>query len=241
VSNHSEILFISDLHLDQSHPQITENFLHFLKTRAPKARVLYILGDLFEVWLGDDDPAEEFQVVFNALQQLALDTEVFFMHGNRDFLIGDQLTRRLNLTLIHDPTVITLGSHKVGLMHGDLLCTDDIDYQNFRQLVRDPQWQQEFLAKPLSERKSIAAGLREKSSDAMQQKQNNIMDVNQQSVVDSMQNLDIDILIHGHTHRPAVHPLTGNKQRFVLGDWQPEPSYLSWSEGKFTLIDSRLY
>ncbi len=236
----SEILFISDLHLHQSQPGITENFLNFIETRARRARVLYILGDLFEVWLGDDDPAQEYSRVLDALHHLSLSTELYFMHGNRDFLVGEQLARRVNLTLLEDPTVFQLGSAQVALMHGDLLCSDDVDYQNFRKLVRDPEWQQNFLAKPLTERQAIANALREKSGAEMQHKKNAIMDVNPQTVEQTMKNLNVDILIHGHTHRPGISQLAENKQRITLGDWHPEPSYLSWNNGEFTLVDSRV-
>ena len=235
-----EILFISDLHLDRQHPQVIDNFIDFMKTRASKARVLYLLGDLFEVWLGDDDPAPAFQPVFDALKTFSAHGKLYFMHGNRDFLIGPGLAETLNGSILQDPTIIQLGDNQVALMHGDLLCTDDVDYQNFRQLVRNPQWQHDFLAKPLQERHSIAAGLREKSHLAMQEKQHEIMDVNLSTVEQTMRDLDVDVLIHGHTHRPAMHHLEGNKKRYVLGDWNPGPSYLSWSNDQFKLIDSRV-
>lgn len=236
----SEILFISDLHLDRNKPAITKQFLTFLKTRAQHARVLYILGDLFEVWLGDDDQSEAFQPVIKALQNLAKKTQLFFLHGNRDFLIGQQLASHIGFTIISDPSVIKLGQQQVALMHGDLLCTDDIDYQNFRKLVRSKDWQQTFLAKPLNERHSIADDLRDKSSQAMAAKEFEIMDVNQQTVMDTFQQLRVDTLIHGHTHRPAIHHLPEDKQRIVLGDWNPGPSFLSWNEGEFSLVDPGL-
>jgi UDP-2,3-diacylglucosamine hydrolase len=239
VSAGSEILFISDLHLDQDHPGITEQFLNFLETRALQARVLYILGDLFEVWLGDDDPAPQYQSVFEALRHYSKSADVYFQHGNRDFLLGEQLANSLGMTIIDDPCVIELEQHRVALMHGDLLCTDDVDYQNFRRLVRNPDWQREFLAKPLSERQAIANGLREKSGAEMQQKQADIMDVNQTTVLQIVQQLDVDVLIHGHTHRPGIHELGNSKQRLVLGDWQPEPSYISWQQEEFKLVDLR--
>jgi UDP-2,3-diacylglucosamine hydrolase len=235
-----EILFISDLHLDQNKPEIIERFLAFLKARASDARALYILGDLFEVWLGDDDEASAFLEVFDALKDFSSRAELFFMHGNRDFLVSQNLSAKLNMTLLTEPKLVQLGKQKIALMHGDLLCSDDVDYQNFRKLVRQPEWQQNFLNKPLSERQSIADALRKESALAMNQKTNQIMDVNQQTVETTFDELGIDILIHGHTHRPAVHQLSKNRKRIVLGDWQPEASYLSWDKRGFTLHDSRL-
>jgi UDP-2,3-diacylglucosamine hydrolase len=239
VSENSEILFISDLHLDQNKPDIIAHFVTFLKARAVNARALYILGDLFEVWLGDDDQVTAFSEVFDALADFSSRAELYFMHGNRDFLVGQNLSARLNMTLLTDPQLLQLGEQKIALMHGDLLCSDDVDYQNFRKLVRQPEWQQKFLSKPLSERKSIADALRKESAQAMNQKTNQIMDVNQQTVEKTFNDLGIDILIHGHTHRPAVHQLNEYRQRIVLGDWQPEASYLSWNQGSFTLHDPR--
>ncbi len=240
MSDKSEILFISDLHLDQNKQEITDHFLDFLKARAENARALYILGDLFEVWLGDDDEAEAFQEVFTALEAFSKQAELYFIHGNRDFLVGHRLSNRLNMTLLSEPQLLLLGEQKIALMHGDILCSDDVDYQNFRKLVRQPLWQQDFLSKPLSERQSIAEALRKESAQAMNQKTNQIMDVNQQTVEQTFSDLEIDILIHGHTHRPAIHQLNANKQRIVLGDWQPDASYLSWDKGCFTLHDCRL-
>lgn len=239
-ANDDEILFISDLHLDQQHTDIIDQFLNFLQTRAQDARILYILGDLFEVWLGDDDPAEAFTPIFNALHHLGQNTRLYLLHGNRDFLLGQAFAKRIGCTIIEDPTVIKLGSHRVALLHGDTLCTDDVDYQRFRQLVRAESWQQDFLDKPLAERQAVAAALRDKSAQAMNEKSVEIMDVNAQTVSETFAQLDVDILIHGHTHRPGIHSLPGGRQRIVLGDWRPQPSYLSWQQGKFTLIDPRL-
>ena len=240
MSPSTEILFISDLHLDQSKPEITQQFLRFIETRAVQARVLYILGDLFEVWLGDDDEAVDFEAVLLALKQLSQSVEIVFIHGNRDFLIGQSFASRTGMTIIQEPVIIQPGSKKVGLMHGDLLCTDDVDYQNFRQQVRDPQWQQQFLHQSLSQRQTIAANLRDKSSRAMEEKEIEIMDVNQQTVLRYFDELNIDILIHGHTHRPGIHSIAGNKQRIVLGDWNPAASFISWKNDRFELSDDRV-
>jgi UDP-2,3-diacylglucosamine hydrolase len=239
VDKDAEILFVSDLHLDQKQPEITKNFVNFLKARASQARALYILGDLFEVWLGDDDESESFSEVFENLKTFSSHAQLYFIHGNRDFLVGQQLADKLGITLLTEPQLIQLGDQKVALMHGDLLCTDDVDYQNFRNLVRQPAWQQQFLAKPLSERQQIAAALRQESAQAMNQKTSLIMDVNQTTVENLFDELGIDILIHGHTHRPAVHQHGQTRQRFVLGDWRPEASYISWKNNGLTLHDPR--
>lgn len=235
-----ETLFISDLHLDRNKPEISEHLLTFLKTRASSARVLYILGDLFETWLGDDDTADDFQAIFQALREFSTRSELYFLHGNRDFLVGESLAQRLGFTIIQDIEIIQLGTQRVALMHGDLLCTDDAEYQGFRQQVRSIEWKQQFLAKPLTERQAIAAHLRAQSHSAMKEKSHDIMDVNPEAVQQLFNRLGVDTLIHGHTHRPAIHPIPHNRQRIVLGDWNPEPSYLSWQEGRFSLIDNRI-
>lgn len=240
MTESSEILFISDLHLDQDKAEITQNFLSFIQTRAIQARVLYILGDLFEVWLGDDDEAIDFQSVFTALKQLSESTEIYFIHGNRDFLIGRSFAERTGMTIIQEPTVIKMGSKRVGLMHGDLLCTDDVDYQNFRCMVRKPEWQQQFLGQSLSQRQAIASSLRDKSTRAMEAKEFEIMDVNQHTVLKYFDQLNIDVLIHGHTHRPGIHTSANGKQRIVLGDWNPEASFISWKDNNFELTDKRI-
>ena len=235
-----EILFVSDLHLDRKQPELTGRFIDFLETRAASARVLYILGDLFEIWLGDDDPASDFAGLFDALARYAEQREIRFMHGNRDFLVGEALARRIGFEILDDPTVIELGGQRVGLMHGDLLCSDDVDYLKFRQILRDPQWRKDFLSRPLAQRQAIAEDLRMRSRQAMSGKQMEIMDVNPQTVVQTLEELDVAVLIHGHTHRPGMQRI-GERQRIVLGDWSPgrEPSYLSWRDGRFRLTDPR--
>lgn len=240
MHNGTEVLFISDLHLDPIQPDISLNFLEFLKTRAKKARVLYILGDLFEAWLGDDDDSPVYIPVLDALTQATRHTQVYFMHGNRDFLVGQDFAAKTGIAMIDEPHIIDLGQLRIGLMHGDLLCTDDIDYQNFRGLVRDPGWQSQFLAQDISARRQVAARLREKSAQAMADKTLEIMDVNQQEVLDTFDRLELDVLIHGHTHRPGIHQLPGKRARIVLGDWHPLPSVLSWESERFSLQDPRV-
>ncbi len=236
-----EYLFISDCHLDKNRPDVTDNLVDFLTNRATQARFLYVLGDLFETWIGDDDPAIELRLIFNCFQHLSKTTEIYFLAGNRDFLFGEQGANKMKSSILKEPSFITPGSQKIGLLHGDTLCTDDGDYQQFRTMVRNKQWQDDFLGKPLAERKKIVAGLREQSKHAMQQKPTDIMDVNRQSVLDCFEELGVSTIIHGHTHRPAVHHYPGGQIRYVLGDWNPEPSYLSWTANTgFALTDPRV-
>ena len=235
-----ETLFISDLHLDQYKPEISQHFLRFLKTRAAHARVLYILGDLFDAWLGDDSPVDEFSEILKSLQTLSKTTDIYFMHGNRDFLVGQHFALKIGLKTIQSPHIIELGSLKIALLHGDELCTDDVEYQKFKIMVRDKKWQNNFLAKPLAERLAITTQVRKHSKAAMAAKSVDIMDVNQKTVEDTFKQLNVDTIIHGHTHRPAVHLLEQDHRRFVLGDWNPESSYISWDNGNLKLIDRRV-
>ncbi len=236
-----EYLFISDCHLDASRPEISAALTGFLDNRAASARCLYILGDLFEVWLGDDDPAPEYRDVIESLRQLASRVEVFFMAGNRDFLLGSAFASKVNLSLLDEPHILQLGQDRAVLIHGDSLCTDDRDYQEFRSMVRTEKWQADFLGKPLEERQHIAARLRADSVDAMAQKSYEIMDVNQAAVQDCFTRNQVSTIIHGHTHRPAIHRYNSDLSRIVLGDWGQEPSYLSWTSVQgFDLHDPRL-
>ncbi len=240
MSEADEILFISDCHLISDGTETSRLLINFLQQRASSARQLFILGDLFEVWLGDDDPATENQDFLAALDQLSANCEVLFIAGNRDFLIGNAFANRHRLKILQEPIQLTLGTQKVVLLHGDSLCTDDIDYQNFRSMVRTTEWQQNFLAKPLEERKAVAVALRNDSKAAMKEKTTQIMDANEQAVIDCFDQHNIDVLVHGHTHRPARHDHGNGRTRYVLGDWSPGPSYLSWtSESGFQLSDFR--
>ncbi len=236
-----KLLFVSDCHLDRNRPEVSAVFVEFLDKHARRADQLYILGDLFEVWLGDDQPVDELQTVIDKLHQLADSTEIFFLHGNRDFLIGEGFANRARLKLLNEPHQLQLGGQRVALVHGDSLCTDDHDYQAFREIVRKPEWIAEFLAKPLTERTQIATQLRSDSIAAMAQKSEQIMDVNPQAVADFFEINDVRTIIHGHTHRPGVHRYADERTRYVMGDWNPTASYLSWSKTHgFNLIDSRL-
>ncbi|MCY4166631.1 MAG: UDP-2,3-diacylglucosamine diphosphatase [Gammaproteobacteria bacterium] len=217
------VLFMSDLHLDADRPEATRAFHRFLKQRAAGAEALYVLGDLFEAWVGDDDDSALAQEVVEALARLtAGGTAVFFARGNRDFLAGDDFARRSGAVLLEDASVVAIGGERVLLMHGDSLCTDDHDYQQFRAMVRDPKWQAQFLALPLAARRALAAQARDASRLSTSGKPMEIMDVNASAVAEAMRFYGVRRLIHGHTHRPAVHEfeLDGAPAvRTVLGDW----------------------
>jgi UDP-2,3-diacylglucosamine hydrolase len=224
-------LFISDLHLDESRPRLVAAFEELLAGEARGARALYILGDLFESYIGDDDDAPLNARVAHATRKLRdANVPVYFMHGNRDFLLWQDYAERAGMTLLADPTVVELAGERVLLMHGDTLCTDDVEYQKFRALVRDPQWQQAFLAKPLAERRAFAAQARGESRKHTASAKPEIMDVNQIAVEATMRRHGVRRLIHGHTHRPATHrfDLDGAPaERIVLGDWYEQASSLT--------------
>ena len=225
-------LFISDLHLDEARPQIVDLFARFLADEARQADALYILGDLFESWIGDDDNAPLATRVANALRALRdRGVPIYFLHGNRDFLLGTDYAARAGIELLADPAIVELDGERTLLMHGDTLCTDDIEYQKFRNLVRNPAWQAQFLAKPLAERRAFAAQAREESRKQTAMKAAEIMDVNQAAVESTMHEYGVHRLIHGHTHRPAAHrfELDGRAaERIVLGDWYEQSSVLTW-------------
>jgi len=215
--------FISDLHLSGERPKLIELFLKFLRNEAVKAEKLYILGDLFEVWTGDDYILPEFEPVIAALKHLTSSgIPVFIMHGNRDFTIGKEFENMTGCKLLNDPTTIDLNGTKTLISHGDLLCTDDIEYQEFRAKVRNPQWIQQALALPLEQRLKLAKSIRSDTSEKSRLKPEEIMDVNQNAVKEMMLKWNVRQLIHGHTHRPKKHAITIDNTpatRFVLGDW----------------------
>ena len=224
-------LFISDLHLSGEREEITELFINFLDQRASKADALYILGDLFEVWPGDDMIQPDYQSSISKMKQLANNgLPIFIMHGNRDFLMAEKFAEASGTTLIEDPTIIDLYGTPTLLMHGDTLCTDDVDYQKFRTMVRDPRWQTDFLSKSVEERLDMTSKYREISKTKMAEKTMEIMDVNQHSVEEAMLKGKIHQLVHGHTHRPATHDFIVNDKdmkRIVLGDWYKQGSVLT--------------
>ena len=235
------VLFISDLHLSGERPELIELFLNFVQFEAVNAEKLYILGDLFEVWTGDDYILPEFESVIEALKHLTSGgTPVFIMHGNRDFTIGEEFEKKTGCKLLDDPTIIDLNGTKTLVSHGDTLCTDDIEYQKFRKKVRNPQWIQQVLSLPIEERLSLAKSIRSDTREKSRQKPEEIMDVNQSAVEDFMQKWNVQQLIHGHTHRPKQHSLSINNlpaKRIVLGDWYNSGSVLYCDENKCTLKD----
>ncbi|MEN4873704.1 UDP-2,3-diacylglucosamine diphosphatase [Kosakonia cowanii] len=233
-------LFIADLHLHTEEPAITAGFLHFLDGVAREADALYILGDLFEAWIGDDDPNPLHQRVAAALRAL-VDSGVpcYFIHGNRDFLLGKRFARESGMQLLPQEKVLNLYGRNVLIMHGDTLCTDDAGYQAFRAKVHQPWLQTLFLALPLFIRHRVAAKMRADSRAANSSKSLAIMDVNQQAVIEAMEKHRVQWLIHGHTHRPAVHQLTANEApafRAVLGAWHSEGSMIRVSESDVELV-----
>jgi|TARA_R100000049_G_C1956094_1_gene111276 UDP-2,3-diacylglucosamine hydrolase len=226
-------LFISDLHLEESRPDITGAFLGFLKTHAMGVEQLYILGDFFEAWIGDDERTPLQEQVAAALREVRdSGTEIFLMHGNRDFLIGNDYCERAGATLLDDPTVIDLYGTPALLMHGDSLCTADVEYQKFRANMRNPQMQKMMLARPLEDRQQMARQLRQMSMAKNQGKAEDIMDVTPEEVVKELEHHGVQLMIHGHTHRPAIHDLEANGEparRIVLGDWD---THVWWLEAR---------
>jgi len=232
-------LFISDLHLDESRPDITRAFFEFLERETPHAEALYILGDFFEVWVGDDDDSEFSRQIVERLRDITdSGTALYFMHGNRDFLVGDIFIKETGATPLPDPSVIELYGEPVLLMHGDSLCTLDEDYMIFRQQARSPEWQQQLMSHSLAERRIIAADLRLKSQSMNSLKAEDIMDVTPNEVSKVMELQQVKHLIHGHTHRPARHPLSlssGAAERIVLGDWHDHGWVLRVSPDAYSL------
>ena len=232
-------LFVSDLHLDATRPAATQAFCEFLKYRAAEADALYILGDLFEAWIGDDDDGPLAATISAALAGLASEgVPAAFVHGNRDFLIGNAFAERAGVSILPEKSTIEVGGEEVLLMHGDSLCTDDLDYQEFRSMVRDPKWQTQFLALPLAARRALASTARDASRISTGGKPMEIMDVNASAVAEAMRAHSVRRLIHGHTHRPAVHDFEldgAPASRIVLGDWFQRGWALEHNESGFHL------
>lgn len=226
----TKTLFISDLHLCVDRPTITALFLRFLEQEVTKCAALYILGDLFEVWLGDDDTGPENSPILAGLRKLVIHgVAVHIMHGNRDFLIGSGFEANTGCRLLPEPTIIDLYGQPTLLMHGDTLCTQDIAYQKIRSQVRDPAWQQALLSLPLAKRAELARQYRMESAEQTRHKPEAIMDVDQSAVEQVMREHQVTQLIHGHTHRPAIHEFLLDGQaarRIVLGDWYEQGSAL---------------
>jgi len=234
--------FIADLHLAENRPDITACFLSFLKNDAIKAEQLYILGDLFEVWFGDDYKTELTTSVIDALYAVKNSgTRVFFIHGNRDFLLGEHYAKQSGMVLLPEKHVIELYGERILIMHGDTLCTRDVDYQKFRKKSRSWWWQGFIKSLPLWVRKKIADNYRKKSKAAQQVKSLDIMDVTESEVIKDLETFNCQLLIHGHTHRPNVHQLIAAEKpatRFVLGDWYEQGAWLKVTPTNKVLLNN---
>lgn len=235
-----DIIFISDLHISLKKTEITRRFLAFLETQASQVSTVYILGDLFDAWIGDDDNTPPNKKIKKQLKQLTdSGTRVFLQQGNRDFLLGHRFCLETGINLLDDYEVIDLNGVKTLLTHGDLLCTDDIPYQAFRKKSHSKEWQQNVLSKPLLIRLLAARWYRFRSHFHKRKKSQDIMDVNQQTVIEVMKKHQCLRLIHGHTHRPAIHDfeIDGKPaQRFVLADWKKESAQLlRWNQADYEI------
>ncbi|UUO22782.1 UDP-2,3-diacylglucosamine diphosphatase [Colwellia sp. M166] len=234
--------FIADLHLAQNRPDITACFLSFLENEAPKAQALYILGDLFEYWVGDDDDSTFIVEISQALKKLStLSCKIYFIHGNRDFLLGKRFAKQSGMELLPEITLIDLYNKPVVIMHGDTLCTRDVGYQAFRKKSRSWWWQTMIKSLPLFVRRKIANNYRNQSATATAMKSQDIMDVTESEVIHCLEQHQSQILIHGHTHRPAVHEIKANgeeAQRIVLGDWYEQGAWLKVTPDSMELLDS---
>jgi len=243
-SNEQITYFIADLHLAENRPDITACFLRFLKHDAVKAQKLYILGDLFEAWIGDDDDSAYLITIAKALSTLSsFGTKIYYIHGNRDFLLGKRFAKKSTMMLLPEIDVIDLYGQNVVIMHGDTLCTRDIAYQKFRLKSRSWWWQAIIKSLPLFVRKKIAADYRTKSAAATATKSQKIMDVTPDEVVNCLEKYQSQLLIHGHTHRPAIHNINANgkhAQRIVLGDWYEQGAWLKVTPNEIKLMNQPL-
>ena len=243
-NNEPVTYFIADLHLAQNRPDITACFLHFLKNDAVKAQTLYILGDLFEAWIGDDDDSAYIATIAKALTSLSnVGTKTYYIHGNRDFLLGERFAQKSAMTILPEIDLIDLYGQSVVIMHGDTLCTRDIAYQKFRKKSRSWWWQTAVKSLPLFIRKKMAANYRKKSAAATAMKSQDIMDVTETEVVHCLEEHQSQLLIHGHTHRPAIHSLQVNgktAQRIVLGDWYEQGAWLKVTPNNMELLNHPL-
>ena len=235
--------FISDLHLDKTRPEVNKYFINYLDNINKDVTDLYILGDLFEYWVGDDDPMDGLNAIRASISQLGAKINIWYMHGNRDFLISKKICSSLNMHFLEDPTVITKNGQRLLLLHGDTLCTDDNEYQKFRSLVRSDEWQKQMLSKSLKERLALAENLRKKSINANAHKNENIMDANINEVDTLIESYKPNIIVHGHTHRPNIHKHNLNQEyiyRYVLGDWYNRFFILSLKNKKFVISKGNL-
>lgn len=232
--------FVSDLHLKPERPDITRAFSHFITHTAAQAESLYLLGDIFEAWIGDDAPTPGLDELFSQLKALSENgCKIFLQHGNRDFLMGEQCAERMGASLLHEQVTHRLPVGNCLILHGDQLCLDDNEYMQFRALVRNPQWQQDFLSKSLQERIQIAKQLRDTSKQRGAEKSDYITDVSSTAVAQALQQADVKLMIHGHTHKPYIHQidLDGTvATRIVLGDWDSHGWYLKMDSQGYDLV-----
>lgn len=238
-------LFVADIHLSAQRPDLIKAFVSFIENTAAGIEALYLLGDIFEAWIGDDFTPPELLTVINALKTLSESgTKLFFQRGNRDFLVGEKFTQHIGAKLLNDSLIVELATEQALIMHGDQLCIDDVEYQKFRSVIRSNQWRDEFLKKPVSERLQIAEHLRNQSKQHSSQKSQQITDVNPTEVVDVIKNSQVNLLIHGHTHRPFIHDITispgTSAKRIVLGDWDKSLWYIRSDEQGCQLIEENI-
>ncbi|UQV44708.1 UDP-2,3-diacylglucosamine diphosphatase [Janthinobacterium lividum] len=232
-------LFISDLHLQSSHPRTSAAFLSFLEHHAQYAQALYLLGDLFEYWAGDDDLEDPFNARMTAAIRAVSDAgvHVYWIAGNRDFLVGSGFAAAAGATLLSEPHVATIAGQRIVLLHGDAECTKDVQYMEFRAMVRQPAWQKQFLSMPLAQRKAIIDGLRQSSREHNGEKSMDIMDVTADAVAQVFAEHASTVMIHGHTHRPALHQVD-NTLRYVLPDWECDVTAPEQARGGWIAIDA---
>ena len=230
------IAFISDLHLEPVDNDRLNSFLNFMAKAPKKYDSLYIIGDLFEYWVGDDDPHPINELIQNKIKDAhGQGLNIYLIHGNRDFLLGSQFENNTGLRIIDDMTIVKDSDISLMISHGDSFCIDDVEYQALKKSLRSEEWKKDFLQKPIAERIAFANDLRTKSAESSSNKAENIMDVNKSYVAEVIEEYKIDFLIHGHTHRPAIHKLDNGASRVVLGSWEDKGWVVEYSEGNIEL------
>ena len=231
----SKSIFISDIHLTQNNELIKNSFFSFLDNFPEEVNNLFIVGDLFDLWIGDDVRNELVEDLHLKLRKITNNKKnIFFFHGNRDFLVGESFCKTSNIKLIYEPTVFEFFGYKTLILHGDQLCTEDVDYQNFCKIVRNEQWQSEFLSLSIPERLKIAQNVRKESSVSLANKDDYITDVADQTVLSYFEKYKVTHMIHGHTHRPKIHLVENNFSRLVIPDWNNNYwGYISSSQNGF--------
>tara|TARA_S200000501_G_scaffold347774_1_gene362431 strand:+ start:671 stop:1390 length:720 start_codon:yes stop_codon:yes gene_type:complete len=235
------IYFISDIHLDPNNSKVTKKFIEFMNNKSSDMKELYILGDLFEFWIDDKYDIIQNNLIISTLKKISENgTKIFLMHGNRDFLVGKKFTKITNIQILPENYILNLNETKILITHGDLLCTDDVDYQKFRRFIRNKLTLKIFNLLSNNIKIKIASYLRGKSKKITSQKPENIMDVNEKEVLNFYERFGTDIIIHGHTHRKSIHKTRNNGTnytRYVLGDWHNAPSYIIFKNNKISLFD----